>query len=316
MGIQNQAEPRQQHTILQRFEMSTAYGVQTPLDPNVRLDGQQGGAQAGQQGGVEVDPTQYQAIVGSLMYAALGTRPDITYAVAALSRYNSRPLAVHLTAAKRVLRYLKATKAAKLWYTSSADYNHAGTSEELHGYTDADWAGDSADRKSQKPSTSPVRTLFEKPSGSYSWPRMWTFIQPPRKQPPRERPPPRERSPRAKTDAEKWLQQLAKDVNIRKTAAEKTTADAERTTADAERTTAAMESVTLYCDNQGAIKTIVSGTSKASTKHIDVRFHFTTLGTHMPPLLSTAPTSQQTRTRRIYAQRHWRHLATDIWWKS
>jgi hypothetical protein len=57
-------------TILQRFEMSTAYGVQTPLDPNVRLDGY------GQQGGVEVDPTQYQTIVGSLMYAALGTRPD------------------------------------------------------------------------------------------------------------------------------------------------------------------------------------------------------------------------------------------------
>jgi hypothetical protein len=82
-------------TILQRFEMTTAYGVQTPLDPNVRLDGQQGG--------VEVDPTQYQAIVGSLMYAALGTRPDIIYAVAALSRYISRPLTVHLTAAKRVL---------------------------------------------------------------------------------------------------------------------------------------------------------------------------------------------------------------------
>jgi hypothetical protein len=70
----------------------------------------------------------------------------------------------------------------------------------------------------------------------------------------------------ADADAEKWLQQLAKDVNIGKTAAEKTTADAERTTT-------AMESVTLYCDNQGAIKTIVSGTSKASTKHIDVIFH-------------------------------------------
>jgi hypothetical protein len=103
-------------TILQRFEMSTADGVQTPLDPNVRLDRQQEGAEAGQQGAVEVDPTQYQAIVGSLMYAALGTRPDITYAVAALSRYNSRPLTVHLTAAKRVLRYLKTTRTAKLHY--------------------------------------------------------------------------------------------------------------------------------------------------------------------------------------------------------
>jgi hypothetical protein len=84
----------------------------------------------------------------------------------------------------------------------------------------------------------------------------------------------------SKSAAERWLQQLAKDVNIRETTAERTTAaertrtTAERTTAaerttdaekttDAERTTAA---VTLYCDNQGAIKTIVSGTSKASTK--------------------------------------------------
>jgi hypothetical protein len=69
-----------------------------PMDPNVRLDEQQ-------QGGVPVEPTYYQSIVGSLMYAALGTRPDIAYAVAALSRYNSRPLTVHLTAAKRVLCY-------------------------------------------------------------------------------------------------------------------------------------------------------------------------------------------------------------------
>jgi hypothetical protein len=147
MGMQNQAETRQQayiDTILQRFGMSTAYGVQTPLDPNVRLDRQQGGAEAGQQGGVEVDPTQYhdQAIVGSLMYAALGTRPDITYAVIALSLYNSRPLTVHLTAAKRVLRYLKTTRTAKVHYSTD------GVTE-LHGYTDADWAGDSADRKSQ-----------------------------------------------------------------------------------------------------------------------------------------------------------------------
>jgi hypothetical protein len=126
-------------TILKRFEMTEAHGAQMPMDPNVRLDEQQP-----EQGGVPVGPTHYQSIVGSLMYAALGTRPDIAYAVAALSRYNSRPLTVHLTAAKRVLRYLKATKAAKLCY----DAAHAGSGD-LHGYTDSDWAGDSADRKSQ-----------------------------------------------------------------------------------------------------------------------------------------------------------------------
>ena len=37
----------------------------------------------------EVHPAEYQAIVGSLMYVALATRPDISFAVSALSRYNS-----------------------------------------------------------------------------------------------------------------------------------------------------------------------------------------------------------------------------------
>jgi hypothetical protein len=82
------------------------------------------------------------------MYAALGTRPDIIYAVAALSWYISRPLMVHLTTEKRVLRHLKTTRTAKLYYSTDANGVTDGVTT-LHGYTDADWAGDSADRKSQ-----------------------------------------------------------------------------------------------------------------------------------------------------------------------
>jgi hypothetical protein len=100
------------------------------------------------------------------------------------------------------------------------------------------------------------------------------------------------------TTESKSVQQLAKDMNIRKPTAERT--NAEKT--NVERTTAEMGAVTLYCDNQGAIKTIVSGTSKASTKHT--------------PVLSTVPTSRQTRTRRIYAQKHSRHRATDFLWAN
>ena len=55
------------------------------------------------------DITDYRAVVGSPMYAALATRPDISYAVAALSRYTSRPFTSHMTAAKSVLQYLKST---------------------------------------------------------------------------------------------------------------------------------------------------------------------------------------------------------------
>jgi hypothetical protein len=224
-------------TILKRFDMVEAYGVQMPMDPNVRLDCDP------QQGGAAVDPTYYQSIVGSLMYAALGTRPDIAYAVAALSRYNSRPLALHLTAAKRVLRYLKATKAAKLCYTSSADLNYAGTSEELHGYTDADWAGDSADRKSQG------GFVFAMGGAAISWQsRKQSLIALSTL----------EAEYIACSDAvreTKWLLQLAKDITAQSSSVEPSSP------------------ITLYCDNQGALKTIVSGVSKASTKHIDVRFH-------------------------------------------
>lgn len=46
-------------------------------------------------------------MVGSLMYAAFATRPDIAYTVAILSKYNQKPLAMHVTAAKKAIRYLR-----------------------------------------------------------------------------------------------------------------------------------------------------------------------------------------------------------------
>jgi hypothetical protein len=125
-------------TVLKRFHMEAAHGAATPLDDKVKLD------LAEEEEDGEVDPKLYQAIVGSLMYLALATRPDISFAVAALSRYNSRPFARHLTAAQRVLPYLKVTKDYRLRYNSST----TGPST-LIGYTDSEWASDSADRKSQ-----------------------------------------------------------------------------------------------------------------------------------------------------------------------
>jgi hypothetical protein len=78
------------------------------------------------------------------MYAAQATRPDIVFPVAALSRYLLKPYKTHMTAAKRVLRYLKYTAVAKLVFPGPG-----GSSEALVGYTDSDWVGDKHDRKSQ-----------------------------------------------------------------------------------------------------------------------------------------------------------------------
>jgi hypothetical protein len=125
-------------TILKRFNMQNAHGASSPMDPNVKLDLVQ------DRGEKELkDIKGYQAIVGSLMCVALATGPDISFAVAALCRYNSRPFTSHLTAAKGVLQDLKSTADFRLHFTST------GSNDQLTGSTDSDWAIDSADRKSQ-----------------------------------------------------------------------------------------------------------------------------------------------------------------------
>jgi len=66
-------------TILKRFNMQNAHDVSTPMHSNVKLD------LAEDLGEKELQHIKgYQAIVGSLMYAALATRPNISFAVAVL----------------------------------------------------------------------------------------------------------------------------------------------------------------------------------------------------------------------------------------
>ena len=76
--------------------------------------------------------TEYQQLISTLLYAALGTRPDIAFAVTRLSRFNSDPTEEHLRYAKYVLRYLKGTKSLRICYDGSLN---AG----LIGYSDSDW---------------------------------------------------------------------------------------------------------------------------------------------------------------------------------
>ena len=68
------------------------------------------------------------------MYAQTCTRPDISFAVGMLGRYQSNPGLDHWKAAKKVLRYLQGTKDHMLTYKRS---DHL----EVIGYTDSDFAG-------------------------------------------------------------------------------------------------------------------------------------------------------------------------------
>ena len=59
---------------------------------------------------------EYRSIVGSLIYASVSTRPDITHAVNMVSRHMHEPNATHMNAAKRILRYLKESSDCGLVY--------------------------------------------------------------------------------------------------------------------------------------------------------------------------------------------------------
>ncbi|KAI0997687.1 hypothetical protein K3495_g10501 [Podosphaera aphanis] len=66
------------------------------------------------------------------MYLATGTRPDLAYTITHLSQYNIDPSVTHMSAAKRVLRYLKGTRDLKLTYKSTSPLK-------LNGYCDASY---------------------------------------------------------------------------------------------------------------------------------------------------------------------------------
>jgi hypothetical protein len=91
------------------------------------------------------DVTRYQAVIGALMYAASGTRPDIAFAVHALGRFSSRPDDTHWAAVKHLLRYLRGTADRGISYTATASKR---AHPQLACYGDADYAGCLDDRKS------------------------------------------------------------------------------------------------------------------------------------------------------------------------
>ena len=75
---------------------------------------------------------EYQSLVGSLLYAATNSRPDIGYSVSMLGRALSCPNDDLLERARRVLRYLRAHRTIGLRYSAS--------SSTLYGMSDANWA--------------------------------------------------------------------------------------------------------------------------------------------------------------------------------
>jgi hypothetical protein len=96
--------------VLDRFEMTDSRKRSTPMEAGYKPHAlrEEDGEKPYQ------DVSNYQKAIGSLLYAALGTRPDITYAITVLGRYAAKPSVFHWEAVKHLLRYLRGTSEYKL----------------------------------------------------------------------------------------------------------------------------------------------------------------------------------------------------------
>lgn len=90
--------------MLTRFNMEECNPVSTPLDVNQKLTKEQSPKTAKEQS--EMNNIPYQQAIGSLLFAANCTRPDISQSVNHLSKFNNNPGMQHWNAINRVFRYL------------------------------------------------------------------------------------------------------------------------------------------------------------------------------------------------------------------
>ena len=76
-------------SIIRCFGFDDLKPVLTPMEPHIKLTNAQSPSTGAEYASVQHIP--YHEAIGSLMYAALGTCPDISYAVSTVSRFTSTP---------------------------------------------------------------------------------------------------------------------------------------------------------------------------------------------------------------------------------
>jgi hypothetical protein len=168
--------------------------------------------------------------VGGLLYLAVTVRPDISYAVGVLSKYMACPTVSHWNAARGVLRYLAGTRRVGITY--------GAVPAVLHGFCDADYAGDADTRKS---TTGYVYTIA---GGAVCWSS---------KRQPTVAASTTEAEYMAASAAAKealWLRKLLADLGE------------------------PVATVSVSCDSQGALSLLHNPVLSERSKHIDVHHHF------------------------------------------
>ena len=216
--------------VLKRFNMENSKKGLLPMSPGTVLCKNQCPRTLDER--VQMNDVPYASAVGSIMYAMLCTRPDVSYALSVSSRYQSDPGLEHWAAVKGILKYLKRTKDLLLVY---------GGDEELivSGYTDAGFMTDPDDFKSQS------GYVFILNGGAVDW-----------------------KSSKQKTVADStteaeyvaaseaskeavWIKQFLEDLGV---------------------VPSALDPVEIYCDNSGAVAQAREPSSHHKTRHIERKY--------------------------------------------
>jgi Reverse transcriptase (RNA-dependent DNA polymerase) len=130
--------------VLKRFDMWDCKPVSTPECAGVKLSLHD--CPVSDEGKKEMEDVPYMEAVGSLLYASIGTRPDIAHAVNVVSKFSKNPGQVHWMAIKRILRYLKGTINQPLVFIGKDALLDGQLNVSV--FSDADWAGDVDDCRS------------------------------------------------------------------------------------------------------------------------------------------------------------------------
>ena len=212
--------------LLSSFGFSDANAVSTPADYQQILEVE------GERDEVNFP---YRQAVGSLIYLAIGTRPDISFAVSYVSRFMEHPSKSHVTALKRIFRYLKGTCDYGILFSSKNANNF-----KFYIYSDADYAGCVQTRRSTTGYCLMLGT------GIVSW---------------------------CSERQSSVSHSTAESEYIAASQASRELVWLKRLLAEVDEQLGSGQPI-LYVDNESAVKLIKNPVLHKRTKHIEVRYHF------------------------------------------
>jgi Reverse transcriptase (RNA-dependent DNA polymerase)/Chromo (CHRromatin Organisation MOdifier) domain len=209
---------------------------------------------------------RYMEITGTVMYAAISTRPDTAHAAHYLASNMQAPTVRHMQAAERVLRYLAGTKDVGLVFGSrngdtvgDSRGRKAQVQVDVCAFADADWANDRGDRRSisgwvAKVNGDPVSWSSKKQRVvALSTCEAELYAE------------------SAAIQEVLWLRGLMEELGLH-----------------------TRMGSTVYGDNQSAIAVSQNGVKGERTKHVDVKYHFVTEAVERGVVsLKWIPTAQQ-----------------------